>query len=65
MWKDMVSGEAYTNDMKKWEYERGERKKDIQWKESEGGRGRVDKGQGAEVVMGKEVVLGSEVAVNA
>jgi hypothetical protein len=27
--KDMVSGEAYTNDMKKVGYERGERKKDI------------------------------------
>jgi hypothetical protein len=27
--KKMVSGETCTNDMKKWEYERGERKKEI------------------------------------
>jgi hypothetical protein len=41
----MVSGEAYTNDMKQWGYERGERKNEIsngkKVKGAETGRQRV------------------------
>jgi hypothetical protein len=43
----MVSGEAYTNDMKQWEYERGERKKEISNGKKVKGTRQVDKGQGS------------------